>query len=159
MNYRSPVPLGVDHDCPISMPFREQTDWLHRRARQSVATGTTSVFVVTEVGGTAVVAYYGWCMAWLDVAAAPSRMRKGAGRYPQPGALLARLGVDTAHEGRGLGAALLRDVVAQLLRLSPEIGCKNCSCTPSRRRLEPSISMFCQISTRVRPTSSISCSS
>ena len=125
MNYRSLVPLGVDHDVSdLRCRSREQTDWLHRRARQSVATGTTSVFVVTEVGGTAVVAYYGWCMAWLDVAAAPSRMRKGAGRFPQPVALLARLGVDTAHEGRGLGAALLRDVVARLLRLSPEIGCR-----------------------------------
>ena len=25
------------------------------------------MFVVTEVGGTTVVAYYGWCMGWLDI--------------------------------------------------------------------------------------------
>ena len=43
-------------------------------------------------------------MAQLDMEAAPDRLRKGAGRYPQPVALLARLGVDTGHEGRGLGA-------------------------------------------------------
>jgi GNAT superfamily N-acetyltransferase len=63
-------------------------------------------------------------MAQIDAAAAPGRLRKGAGRYPQPVALLARLGVDLNHEGRGLGAALLQDVFARLLELSPEIGCR-----------------------------------
>jgi GNAT superfamily N-acetyltransferase len=63
-------------------------------------------------------------MAQLDVAAAPERLRKGAGRYPQPVALLARLGVDVDHEGRGLGAGLLQDVFARLLELSTDIGCR-----------------------------------
>ena len=39
-------------------------------------------------------------------------------------ALLARLGVDRAHERRGLGAALLQDVFARLLELSDDIGCR-----------------------------------
>ena len=51
-------------------------------------------------------------------------MRKGAGRYPQPVALLARLGVDVAFERRGLGAALLQDVFARLAELSDDIGCR-----------------------------------
>ncbi|MDQ1518256.1 MAG: hypothetical protein QOE80_4086, partial [Actinomycetota bacterium] len=50
--------------------------------------------------------------------------RKGGGRYPQPVALLARLGVDIGHEGRGLGAGLLQDVFLRLLLLSKEIGCR-----------------------------------
>jgi GNAT superfamily N-acetyltransferase len=82
------------------------------------------VFVATEHGSDAVVAYYGWCMAQLALGDAPARARKGAGRYPQPVALLARLGVDIGHEGRGLGAALLQDVFARLLELSEEIGCR-----------------------------------
>ncbi|MEO7428626.1 MAG: GNAT family N-acetyltransferase [Acidimicrobiales bacterium] len=82
------------------------------------------MFVVTEADDSRVVAYYAWCMARLSIASAPSRLRKGAGRYPQPVALLARLGVDTAHEGRGLGAALLQDVFARLLELSDDIGCR-----------------------------------
>ena len=52
------------------------------------------------------------------------RVRKGGGRYPQPVALLARLGVDVDHEGRGLGAALLADVVGRLVDISDEIGCR-----------------------------------
>ena len=98
--------------------------WLRRYARQSAGGGTTRVFVVTQPGSPVVVAYYAWCMAQLDVAAAPERLRKGAGRYPQPVALLARLGVDVDHEGRGLGAGLLQDVFARLLELSTDIGCR-----------------------------------
>ncbi|MDQ1497916.1 MAG: hypothetical protein QOI86_1256 [Actinomycetota bacterium] len=92
--------------------------------RQSVAVGTTRVFVVTEVNSFGVVAYYGWCMAQLYTSDAPPRLRKGGGRYPQPVALLARLGVDLDHEGRGLGAGLLQDVLLRLLALSKDIGCR-----------------------------------
>lgn len=123
--YRQPEPLRDDHvvdgfECSSS----EQTAWLRRYARQSAAAGTTRVFVVTEAGSGVVVAYYGWCMAQLDVADAPVRLRRGGGRYPQPVALLARLGVDVRHEGRGLGAGLLADVFVRFLVLSAEIGCR-----------------------------------
>ena len=86
--------------------------------------GTTRVLVVTETGSDRVVAYYAWCMAQLAIGDAPERLRKGAGRYPQPVALLARLGVDHAHEGRGLGAGLLTDVVTRVAALSDKIGCR-----------------------------------
>lgn len=123
--YQAPEPLTDHHDLSA---FRcrssEQTNWLRRHARQSASAGTTKVFVVTESSGPAVVAYYGWCMAQLGTGAAPARLRKGAGRYPQPVALLARLGVDAGHEGQGLGAALLQDVFARSKELSDEIGCR-----------------------------------
>jgi hypothetical protein len=63
-------------------------------------------------------------MAQLDLESAPSRLRKGAGRYPQPVALLARLGVDANHERHGIGAGLLVDVVARLVVVSDDIGCR-----------------------------------
>lgn len=102
----------------------EQTEWLQRFARQSASMGTTKVFAVTQTGSDRVVAYYGWCLAQLGIGDAPERLRKGAGRYPQPVALLARLGVDLAHEGNGLGAGLLTDVIARVAALSGEIGCR-----------------------------------
>lgn len=86
--------------------------------------GSTRVFVVTQVGQRDVVAYYAWRMAELSIADSPARLRKGAGQFPQPVALLARLGVDTAHEGRGLGAGLLADVVLRLLAIDERIGCR-----------------------------------
>jgi hypothetical protein len=84
--------------------------------------GTTRVFVVTKHESPSPVAYYAWCMAQLT-AVAPAHLC-GAGRYPQPVALLARLGVDIRHEGRGLGAGLMQDVFARVVELSADIGCR-----------------------------------
>lgn len=123
--YRPPEPLAGHHDLNrFSCRSPEQTEWLHRYARQSVSTGTTRVFVATEQRSLRVVAYYAWCMAQIRPEAAPERLHKGAGRYPQPVALLARLGVDADHEGQGLGVGLLQDVIVRLLDLSADIGCR-----------------------------------
>jgi GNAT superfamily N-acetyltransferase len=125
MSYQLPHPLTAAHDLErFVCASAEQTEWLVRHARQSTATGTTRVFVVTPTGSEQVVAYYAWTMAQIELADAPARLRKGAGRYPQPVALLARLGVHRDHEGQGLGAGLLRDVIARVAALSDEIGCR-----------------------------------
>ncbi|MFA4928752.1 MAG: GNAT family N-acetyltransferase [Patulibacter sp.] len=89
-----------------------------------MATGTARTTVVTLTDETTVVGFYGWGMSRIAVDDAPARMRKGAGRYPQPVALLARLGVDERHEGHGLGAALLADVVLRLVAVADQIGCR-----------------------------------
>jgi GNAT superfamily N-acetyltransferase len=124
-SYQPPEALSARHDLgSFRCRSNEQTEWLHRHARQSASMGTTRVFVVTEHARNQVVAYYGWCMAQVMAANATERLRKGAGRYPQPVALLARLGVDTEHEGRGLGVGLLQDVLVRLLALSADIGCR-----------------------------------
>ncbi|MCP4961639.1 MAG: GNAT family N-acetyltransferase [Actinomycetia bacterium] len=102
----------------------EQTAWLQRHARQANATGTAKVLVVTEIDSPEVVAYYAWAMANITVENTPARMRKGAGRYPQPVALLARLGVDLAHQRQGLGAALLTDAIKRSAELGTTIGCR-----------------------------------
>lgn len=123
--YRPPEPLAEHHRLEsFTCRSSEQSEWLRRHARQAASTGTTKVFVVTDHRGDEVVAYYAWCMAQIQLSDAPKRLRKGAARYPQPIALLARLGVHADHEGRGLGAALLQDVFARLLALSEDIGCR-----------------------------------
>ena len=123
--YRLPALLRDDHVVErFTCRSPTQSRWLRFHARQSAATGTTKVFVVTPHDALDVVAYYAWCMAMLSVEEAPSRLRKGAGRYPQPMTLLARLGVHEQHEGHGLGAGLLADVISRLVALSDEIGCR-----------------------------------
>lgn len=102
----------------------EQTEWLRYHARQAHAAGTAKVLVVAPEDDAAVVAYYAWSMASISVEDAPTRVRKGAGRYPQPVALLARLGVAIEHEGRGLGAGLLADVISRTAQLAAGIGCR-----------------------------------
>jgi len=123
--YQPPELLAARHHL---MGFRcrsqEQTTWLVEVARQAHGAGTTRVFVVTQVDQPQGVAYYAWCMASVAITQLPERLRRGAGRYPQPIALLARLGVDERHEGRGLGAALLLDVIARVACLGDAIGCR-----------------------------------
>jgi GNAT superfamily N-acetyltransferase len=123
--YQSPVLLAARHQLAgFRCRSQEQTGWLVDVARQAHGTGTTRVFVVTELDQPAVVAYYAWCMASVAIADLPERLRRGGGRYPQPLALLARLGVDEGHEGQGLGAALLVDVITRVASLSDAIGCR-----------------------------------
>lgn len=125
VHYRPPVLLEPDHELDgFECRSEEQAEWLRRHARQSSSSGTTRVLVVTPVNSLEVVAYYAWCMANVALADAPARLRKGAGRYPQPVALLARLGVALEHEGHGLGAGLFQDVVARTHALGAEIGCR-----------------------------------
>ncbi len=125
MSYWTPEPLGAQHIVDdFRCPSEEQTDWLRRYARQSMSMSTTRVFVVTASNSDVVVAYYAWGMAQLSTESAPLRLEQGAGRYPQPVALLARLGVDECHERRGLGAALLCDVLLRFLEVASEIGCR-----------------------------------
>ena len=102
----------------------EQTRWLRDHARQTNATATSRVLVVAPPDSPEVAAYYAWCMASINIAAAPPRLRQGVGRYPQPVALLARLGVAVEHEGRGLGAGLLADVIARTAQIGTDIGCR-----------------------------------
>lgn len=125
MSYRPPAPLGPAHDTDgFVCGSAEQTDWLVRRVRQSMAISSTRVFVVTPADSHQVVAYYAWTMAQIHPADAPTRLRKGAGNYPQPVAFLARLGVHRDHERQGLGAALLRDVIQRAAAISDDIGCR-----------------------------------
>ncbi len=80
--------------------------------------------MATQADTTTVVAYDAWCMASIALAKLPQRIGKGAARYPQPAALLANLGGDERHEGQGLAAALLADVLARVAGLGEEIGCR-----------------------------------
>lgn len=124
-NYRAPVLLAAEHDVSqFDSQSPEQTSWLRRHAQQSHASGNTKVFVVTSGDSLEVVAYFAWRMAELAVEDAPQRLRQGSGGYRQPVALLARLAVDRRHEGNGLGAALLADVISRMLVLERALGCR-----------------------------------
>jgi GNAT superfamily N-acetyltransferase len=123
--YQPPELLAASHQLiDFRCRSQEQTAWLVEVAKQAHGTGTTRGVVVPEVDQPHVVAYYAWCMASVAIADLPERLRRGAGRYPQPIALLARLGVDEGHEGHGLGAALLLDVITRVASLSEAIGCR-----------------------------------
>lgn len=116
--------MGSDGVDGFHCQSEEQTQWLRKHAHQASGTSTCRVFVVTTPQSSEVVAYYSWCMASIQIADAPTRLRAGAGRYPQPIALLARLAVHSNHQGKGLGAALLADVITRTALVSDTIGCR-----------------------------------
>jgi hypothetical protein len=121
--YRPPGLLETDDVIgDFECRSTQQTEWLRFHARQAHAAGTAKVLVVTPADCDAVVAYYAWSMASVSVEDAP-RIRKGAG-CPQPVALLARLGVAIGHEGQGLGAGLVADVISRTAQLGARIGCR-----------------------------------
>lgn len=126
MSYLPPERITRRHEvADFLCSSEEQTIWLRDYAHQADAAGTSRVFVVTQADQPeVVVAYYAWCMAAVGIKDAPARLAKGAGAYPQPVALLTRLGVDIRHERKGLGAALMKDMFTRLVGLSSEIGCR-----------------------------------
>lgn len=61
--------------------------------------------------GDAVVGFYSLAVGSVDPAAAPERVMKGLARHPVPVMILARLAVDSAHQRKNLGQALLKDAL------------------------------------------------
>lgn len=80
MSYRPPAPLGPAHDTDgFVCGSPEQTDWLVRHARESMAISSTRVLVVTPADSNQVVAFYAWTMVQTGLVDVPARRRKGAG--------------------------------------------------------------------------------
>ena len=126
MAYRRPEPLGKHHrldqfDC--GEPALDE--WLERHARDAHASGSARVFVATMEDGEMVVGYYALAAAQVAPDEATERALKGQPRArPVPAVLLARLAVDRAHQGAGLGRSLLQDVLLRCLEAAEAIGAR-----------------------------------
>lgn len=92
-------------------------DWLATRALQHQEKHLSVTRVLLDETG-AVAGYYTLATGQVDFADLPAEVNKGLPRRIPPVAVLAWLGVSTAHQGRGLGRLLL----AQALRDCYEAG-------------------------------------
>ena len=126
MAYRRPEPLARHHrleafDCG-EPPLNE---WLKRHARAAHASDSARVLVTTLDDGETVVGYYALAAAQVAPAEATERARKGQpAARPVPAILLARLAVDRAHQGAGLGRSLLQDVLLRCVEAADAIGAR-----------------------------------
>ncbi|MGA7981947.1 MAG: GNAT family N-acetyltransferase [Chromatiaceae bacterium] len=121
MSLRRPEPLHADHRIDAFDCGKPALDtWLMRHARQAQASGSAKTFIVGE--GDHVAGYYSLTVGQVDTADAPPRVSKGMGRYPIPVVILARLAVSRHYQGRGIGAAMLRDAIRRTLTIAEQAG-------------------------------------
>jgi GNAT superfamily N-acetyltransferase len=94
--------------------------YLARFALTNQSSGCAQTYVAASAK--TVVGYYSLSVGAVAHAGAPPRMVKGLARHPVPVMLLARLAVDNAVKGKGLGAALLHDALARTLQAADIAG-------------------------------------
>ena len=90
--------------------FALSNQWAHS-AQSYVAT------CAQDVAG-----YYCLAVGSVEPELAPPRVVKGLSRHAVPVMLLARLAVDHAHQGVGLGRALLKDALLRTARVADMVG-------------------------------------
>lgn len=117
-----PEPLGAHHhvaafDCGAPA----LNEFLSRYALGNHQSGTAKTYVATA-DSHIVVGYYSLAASQILYADTPTRLQKGAPRHPVPVVLLARLAVNRAWQGKGLGSGLLKDAIIRVLTAAEGVG-------------------------------------
>jgi predicted N-acetyltransferase YhbS len=94
-------------------------DWLKNRARKNQVSGASRTFVVCD--GSKVVGYYALAAGSIAVEDVSGRFKRNMPN-PIPVVLLARLAVDKAYQGQGIGRALFRDGALRVVNAADAIG-------------------------------------
>ena len=114
MALSAPGPIGTHHQIgDFSSGIVSLDEWLKRRALANQA------FAVCEADR--VVAYFALASGAVNVAAAPGRFRRNM-PDPIPVVVLARLAVDRAYQGQGLGRAMVGDAARRVVHAADTIG-------------------------------------
>lgn len=120
MTLSAPVPLADHHElAEFNSGVAELDDWLVKRARSNQASGASRTFVLCE--GNRVVGYYALASGAVAQAEAPGKIRRNM-PDPIPFAVLGRLAIDTAYQGKGIGRAMVRDAGFRLLQAAEVLG-------------------------------------
>ena len=103
--------LDASHEVDAFDCGKEPLDrFLQRHALVNQKAGSAQTYVVCR-GEQRVAGYYSLAVGAVEHAEAPGRVSKGLARHPIPVMLLARLAIDRAEQGKGLGKALLKDAL------------------------------------------------
>ena len=115
----SPALLASAHDVTgFSCGTASLDMWLRKRALKNQDNGASRTYVVAEDGR--VIGYYALASGSAVAAEAPGNIRRNM-PDPVPVMILARLAIDGAWQGKGLGADMLRDAVLRTMQAA-EIG-------------------------------------
>ncbi len=117
---RPPEKLSPAHNLSAFNSGEPMLDeWLRRHAQQNEACGASRTYIVCA--GKQVIAYYTLAVGAVAHVEAPGRIRRNM-PDPVPVMVLARLAVDRAFQGRGIGSALLRDAVLRTVQAAEIAG-------------------------------------
>jgi GNAT superfamily N-acetyltransferase len=120
MAISAPQPLGAQHQVgDFASGVALLDDWLKRRALANQISGASRTFVVCEADK--IVGYYALASGAVNVVVAPGRFRRNM-PDPIPVVVLARLAIDRAYQGHGLGRALFRDAARRVVHAADAIG-------------------------------------
>lgn len=116
----APEPLSANHnleDFDSGIPPLDI--WLRSRAIQNESTGASRTFVVCAGGR--VVGYYSLAAASVIHQTATTKVRRNM-PDPVPAAVIGRLAVDQAWQGRKVGVGLLQDAMFRVVGAADMIG-------------------------------------
>jgi GNAT superfamily N-acetyltransferase len=121
--FRDPEPLDADHDLEdFDCGVESLKVWLKKHAAAAAAAGSARTYVVHDEEQDRVVGFHALAAASINHAEATRRAAKGMPRHAIPAVLLARLAVEGAVQGRGVGAWLLRDAMLRSLSAAESVG-------------------------------------
>lgn len=122
MGISAPTLLTEQHQLnPFQCGIEELDSWLSKQALKSQKRGTARVYVVNDTTTHQIVGYYAIAMASVSREQAFSSLRRNS-PDPIPMVILARLGVDSAYQGRGIAAGLLKDCILRSIQAMSAVG-------------------------------------
>ena len=98
-------------------------DWLRRRAWDNLQAAASRTYVACPKGSREIVGYFALSMGQILAQEATGSMRRNMPKHI-PAGTLGRLAIDRAWQGKGLGRALLADVVKRSLLASSEVSAR-----------------------------------
>ena len=120
-NLTPQVLLTKDHDRnSFDCGVPALNNYLQKYALQNQKKHAARTYVSTR--GNQIVGYYSLAYGSVSLEEAPQSVRSGLPRHPIPVILLARLAVDSTEQGKGLGAALLKDALIRTIQAAEIAG-------------------------------------
>lgn len=117
-------PIGRHHDRKhFDCGAEPLNTYLARHARQNHASGGAKTFVaVSPAEPSRILGYYSISPGAIEFARVPTSVTRKLGRYEVPVFRLARLAVDRAMQGQGLGGDLVLAAAVRALAVAAEVG-------------------------------------
>lgn len=98
-------------------------DWLRKRAWANLQAAASRTYVVCPTGTLTVIGYAALSMGQILAQETIGSMRRNMPKFI-PAVMLGRLAMDRSWQGKGIGRALLADVIARAVRASSEVSAR-----------------------------------